>query len=188
MFPAMAVIEKSRVNDPVDQMPSKNQGIFIDSENDSRVPPVPYSTFTKTQKRLIVFLVAFAGMFSPLSSFIYYPAVTSLSKDLHVSIELINLTITSYMVVSGIAPAVIGDMADMAGRRWVYISTMSIYCAANVGLALQRSWSALLVLRIVQSVGSSGKRPDHYSVLARMSYYSSQLRSIKNIIEEVWNN
>ena len=119
-------------------------------------PSIPYSTFTKSQKRLIVFLIAFAGMFSPLSSFIYYPAITSLSKDLHVSIELINLTITSYMVISGITPAVVGDLADMTGRRWVYILTLAIYCAADVGLALQRSWPALLVLRMVQSVGSSG--------------------------------
>lgn len=119
-------------------------------------PPVPYSTFTKAQKRLIVFLIAFAGMFSPLSSFIYYPAITALSKDLHVSIELINLTITSYMVVSSIAPAVIGDLADMTGRRWVYILILTIYCAAGVGLALQRSWPALLVLRMLQSLGSSG--------------------------------
>ena len=95
-------------------------------------------------------------MFSPLSSFIYYPAITSLSKDLNVSIEMINLTITSYMVVSGIAPAAIGDLADMTGRRWVYILTLAIYLVANVGLALQRSWLALLLLRMLQSLGSSG--------------------------------
>jgi hypothetical protein len=34
-----------------------------------------YSSFTARQKRIIVFLVAFAGKFSPLSSFIYYPAL-----------------------------------------------------------------------------------------------------------------
>lgn len=128
-------MEKSQVDDPDAEMPVK--GILIESQKDGRVLSVPYSTSTKRQKRLIVFLVAFAGMFSPLSSFIYYPAITSLSKDLHVSIELINLTITSYMVVSGIEPAVIGDLADITGRRWVYILTISIYCAANVGLALQ---------------------------------------------------
>jgi MFS family permease len=131
---------------------------LFDEQLNYQAPSMPYSTFTKAQKRLICFLIAFAAMFSPLSSFVYYPAITSLSTDLHVSIELINLTITSYMIVSGIAPAIIGDLADITGRRWIYILTLFIYCVANLGLALQRSWPALLVLRMVQSVGSSGKQ------------------------------
>ncbi|CAG8957533.1 hypothetical protein HYFRA_00010399 [Hymenoscyphus fraxineus] len=149
---SFAITEKGRADGSAETIPSNSQNMLIGPEKNATVP---YSSFTKPQKRLIVLLVAFAVMFSPLSSFIYYPAITWLSKDLRVSIELVNLTITSYMIVSGVAPATIGDLADMTGRRWVYILTMPIYCATNVGLALQRSWSALLVLRMVQSAGSS---------------------------------
>lgn len=162
----MDATEKSRKDDSAGITTSKDTKLLVEPQQNDPAPPMPYSTFTKSQKRLIVFLIAFAGMFSPLSSFIYYPAITSLSKDLHVSIELINLTITSYMVISGIAPAVIGDLADMTGRRWVYILTLAIYCAADVGLALQRSWPALLVLRMVQSVGSSATISIAYGVVA----------------------
>lgn len=115
-----------------------------------------YSHFTQPQKRLIITLIAFAGLFSPLSSFIYFPAITSLASSLNVSVEKINLTITSYMVVAGIAPAVIGSMSDVTGRRIVYILTMGIYTAANVGLAVCNNWASLLVLRMVQSAGSAG--------------------------------
>ncbi|KAI9841792.1 MAG: hypothetical protein M1837_000386 [Sclerophora amabilis] len=117
----------------------------------------PYSTFTKLEKGWIVFLVALAGVFSPLSSFIYYPAINSIANDLHVSIEKINLTITSYMVVSGIAPSIIGDIADMFGRRPAYILLLTVYLVANISLALQNSYPALLVLRMLQSFGSSGE-------------------------------
>lgn len=34
---------------------------------------------------------------------------------------------------------------------------LTIYVGANVGLALQSSYPALLVLRMVQSIGISGK-------------------------------
>lgn len=135
-----------------------SSGIEDGIEDSAAVSPLlQYSAFSKAEKSLIAFLIAFAAMFSPLSSFIYYPAITSLSRDLHVSLELINLTITSYMVVSGVAPAILGDLADMTGRRLVYLFTLGVYCAADVGLALQNSWAALLVLRMLQSVGSSGK-------------------------------
>jgi len=136
--------------------PAKLQPLIQPQQEDSSIP-IPYSIFTKAQKRLIVSLVAFSAMFSTLSSFIYYPAINSLSRDLNVSIEKINLTITSYMLVSGLAPAILGDLTDMTGRRWVYLLTLCIYCCANVGLALQRSWAALLVLRMAQSFGISGK-------------------------------
>lgn len=116
-----------------------------------------YSEFTKTQKRWIVGLVAFAGMFSPMSSFIYYPAIHTLALDLAVTVTMINLTITSYMAISGITPAVVGDLADTIGRRPIYLATFLIYFAANIGLAVQRSYPALLVLRMLQSAGGSGK-------------------------------
>ena len=126
----------------------------------------PYSAFRRSQKRVIVFLIAFAGMFSPLSSFIYYPATTALARDLHVTIELINLSITSYMVVSGLAPAILGDVADKIGRRPVYLGTLSVYLMANIGLALQKKYAGLLVLRMIQSAGSSASISLAYGVVA----------------------
>jgi predicted MFS family arabinose efflux permease len=115
-----------------------------------------YSQFDRTQKRLILFIVSFAATFSPLSSFIFFPSIDALSQSLHVTVEKINLTVTSYMIVSGIGPAIIGDMADTVGRRPVYILIIAIYCLANVGLALQSKWIALFLLRMMQSAGSAG--------------------------------
>ena len=116
-----------------------------------------YSEFSKAQKRWITFLVAFTSMFSPLSSFIYYPAIHTIALALGVTITLVNLSISSYMIVSGFAPAIIGNLADSVGRRPIYLSTIFIYFAANIALALQRSYPALLILRMLQSAGSSGK-------------------------------
>lgn len=46
--------------------------------------------------------------------------------------------------------------SDNAGRRPAYIVCFSIGIVANIGLALQRNYAALMVLRCVQSSGSSG--------------------------------
>jgi MFS family permease len=136
---------------------TKPETLDVEQQNgDSGLQNIPYSIFSKTQKRWIVLCIAFAGMFSPLSSFIYYPAIHSLATDLHTSVEAINLSITVYMIVSGITPSILGDAADQIGRRPIYIFAFLVYFFANVGLALQQSYPALLVLRMVQSVGSSG--------------------------------
>ena len=115
----------------------------------------PYSVFTLAQKRWIVFMTAFGGFFSPLSANIYLPALNALSKDLHVSNSIINLTLTSYMIFQGLAPTFFGDLGDQIGRRPVYILSFIIYLGANIGLALQTNYAALFVLRCLQSTGSS---------------------------------
>ena len=128
-----------------------------DLEAVSQVPSGPaYSVFNLRQKQFIVFMVACGGFFSPLSANIYFPALNPLSHDLRVSNELINLSLTSYMIFQGLAPTVFGDLADMTGRRPVYFIGFIVYIGANIGLALQNNYGALMVLRCLQSTGSSG--------------------------------
>ena len=116
----------------------------------------PYSVFTKPQKLYIAIMAAIGGLFSPLSANIYFPALNAIARDLHVSNRVINLTLTSYMVFQGIAPTIFGDLGDMLGRRPAFILGFIIYIGANVGLALHKDYVALLILRCVQSTGSSG--------------------------------
>src|ERR1700755_3304792 len=49
-----------------------------------------------------------------------------------------------------------GSLADQAGRRPAYICCFVVYIAGNIALALQRHFPGLLILRAVQSSGSSG--------------------------------
>lgn len=119
--------------------------------------PEIYTLFDKSSRRIIVLLCAVAGFFSPFSAFTYFPALDYIGEDLGVSLQLMDLTITMFLVIQAIAPAILGDLADQIGRRPVYLLVLVVYFAASVGLAVQRSYPALLVLRMVQSFGSSGK-------------------------------
>ncbi|KAJ5148396.1 florfenicol exporter [Penicillium atrosanguineum] len=82
--------------------------------------------------------------------------MTTLAKDLNTSLTNISLTITTYMVFQGISPTIVGGLSDRYGRRPAYLLCFVVYIAANIGLALQTNYAALLVLRCVQSAGSSG--------------------------------
>ncbi|TLD26569.1 hypothetical protein PspLS_05200 [Pyricularia sp. CBS 133598] len=96
-----------------------------------------YTVFEPYQRRFAVLLCALAGFFSPFSAFTYFPAIEYISEDLGVSNQLINMTITVYLVVQGIVPAFFGDLADQIGRRPVYLVILAIYAASCIGLALQ---------------------------------------------------
>ncbi|KAK8119144.1 major facilitator superfamily transporter [Apiospora kogelbergensis] len=117
-------------------------------------PPI-YSVFTTWQKRAIVLSAAAGAFFSPLTAQIYFPALGMLAKDLNVSLTQINLTVTTYMIFQGITPMFIGSFADATGRRPAYLICFVIYIGANIGCALAPNYAALLVLRMLQSAGSS---------------------------------
>ncbi|KAK7927614.1 MFS multidrug transporter [Apiospora marii] len=114
-----------------------------------------YSIFMTWQKRAIVLGAAAGAFFSPLTAQIYFPALGMLAKDLNVSITQINLTVTTYMIFQGLTPMFIGSFADATGRRPAYLICFVIYVGANIGCALAPNYVALLVLRMLQSAGSS---------------------------------
>ncbi|KAK4514264.1 uncharacterized protein ATC70_001855 [Mucor velutinosus] len=127
------------------------------NEQEEALPSVvePYSIFTKRKKAVIVGIASCSALFSPLSSNVYYPAIQVIQKEMHTTINMINLTITMYMVFQGISPSFWGSIADLWGRRPVFIATFFVYIVACIGLACSRNYATLLILRMLQSFGSS---------------------------------
>ncbi|KAK0705837.1 major facilitator superfamily domain-containing protein [Apiosordaria backusii] len=124
-----------------------------------------YSSFSTSQKRFIITFAALAGWFSSISSFIYFPAIPFLVSDLQVSVQQVNLTVTSYLIMSGIFPSIVGSAADRFGRRPVFLLSLAIYVCANIGLGLQSSFGWLFGLRMLQSAGISGTFSIAYGVV-----------------------
>ncbi|KAL2189318.1 MFS general substrate transporter [Thermothelomyces heterothallicus CBS 203.75] len=125
-----------------------------------------YSVFPRATKRWIIAMAACASFVSPMTANIYFPALNPIANDLGVSVNLINLTLTTYMVFQAISPTIVGDFGDMAGRRPAFAVSFAIYILANLGLALQKHYAALLVLRMLQSAGSSGTLSLCFAVVA----------------------
>lgn len=125
-----------------------------------------YSAFSRVQKNYIISLAAFAGWFSSASSFIYFPAIPAIAQNLDEGIERINLTVTSYLIVSGIFPSITGNAADRLGRRPVFLMALTVYLLSNIGLALQSNFGLLFFLRMLQSAGISGTFSITYGVLS----------------------
>jgi len=137
-----------------------------ETPNDEQITEDSYTAFRKADKQFIVFLAAIAGFFPPFRASIYFPALKSIATSLGVKIELMNLTVTMYLIVRGIVPSVFGEMSQNIGRRPVYLTLFIVYLIASIGLSVQNSYGALLALRMLQSAGSSGTIALAYGMLA----------------------
>ncbi|ORY61270.1 major facilitator superfamily domain-containing protein [Pseudomassariella vexata] len=118
-------------------------------------PPGQYHVFSLGKKRRCIYIISLAGLFSPLSSNIYFPAIGAISRDLDVKVSLIALTITIYMVIQGISPSFWGPLSDTRGRRLTFIGTFAIFLISNIGLALTENFATLMVFRGIQAAGSA---------------------------------
>jgi MFS family permease len=92
---------------------------------------------------------------SGFASNIYFPALPTIADDLNVSLELVNLTVTSYLIFQGIAPSFWGPVSDVKGRRIAYACTFLVFLGACIGLAETKNYATLIVLRCLQSTGSA---------------------------------
>ncbi|KAI0697552.1 MFS general substrate transporter [Cytidiella melzeri] len=117
----------------------------------------PYSVYSLSEKWAIVAISSIAGIFSPLTANIYFPAIPELSRVFGKSVELINLTVTMYMVLQGFSPMLWGTLADRWGRRLMFLACMLVLSLACVGLALvpTNAYWLLMVLRCLQAAGSA---------------------------------
>ena len=141
--------------------------------------PIPYTVYTRNQKRRLRLLLGLATITSPLTATCYFPLLPLLRTHFATSAQAINLTLTIYIVFQALSPAVFGPLSDSVGRRPVFLITLALYAFGNLGLALNRSsYAALLVLRALQSVGASAALAVSYGVVADVCVPSERGRML----------
>lgn len=108
-------LEKATVASEVNESQVKAEGLDQAYENDTSDPErqtqrhaveydAPFSVWSHNERKLIILTASIAAFFSPVSSHIYYPALNRIAEDLKVTDNLINLSITTYMVSGTMKP------------------------------------------------------------------------------------
>jgi len=93
------------------------------------------------------------ALFSVLSSTILIIALPEIMKDLKTSMALIMWIVMIYMFVLTIFVPLVGRLADMIGRKKLYVSGFIVFMLGSLLCGLSRSGWQLLSFRFVQSVG-----------------------------------
>ncbi|MBB6466042.1 DHA1 family florfenicol/chloramphenicol resistance protein-like MFS transporter [Aminobacter lissarensis] len=100
-------------------------------------------------------LMAPFDILASLAMDIYLPVVPAMPAILGTTPEVVQLTLSLYMIVLGLGQVVFGPVSDRIGRRPVLISGALLFAATSFLLAVTSSAPLFVALRVIQALGAS---------------------------------
>ena len=100
-------------------------------------------------------LMAPFDILASLAMDVYLPVVPAMPAILGTTPEIVQLTLSLYMVVLGLGQVVFGPVSDRIGRRPVLICGALLFAATSFLLAITTSAPLFVALRVVQALGAS---------------------------------
>ncbi|KAI9269748.1 major facilitator superfamily domain-containing protein [Helicostylum pulchrum] len=112
--------------------------------------------FSKRKKQLILACLAAGSSLNGFCSTVYFPSIPDIRNELNAPDIGITLVSSLFILFGGLGPILWASMSDYYHiRRFLYLISLLIFIAASIGCALINNIWLLVVLRCIQSVGTS---------------------------------
>jgi len=109
--------------------------------------------------------VAFGLFMIMLDNTIVNVALPSIQRDLNIGISELEWVFNGYALTFGVLMLTGGKLADMLGRRRIFVAGLIIFTLASLGCGLASSAGMLIGARVVQGVGSALMNPATLSII-----------------------
>lgn len=100
-------------------------------------------------------LLAPFNILASLGMDIYLPIVPTMPAILGTTPEIVQLTLTLYMIMLGVGQIIFGPLSDRLGRRPILISGVFVFAVTSLALAMTASAWLFVLLRLVQAAGAA---------------------------------
>ena len=92
-------------------------------------------------------------------------AIPTIQRDLHLSIAGLEWVVSSYILVFAGLLLVGGRLADVYGRRRLFVIGLSVFTLASLGAGLAGSGSVLIGARLLQGLGAALMVPTTLAII-----------------------
>ncbi|KAF6808217.1 hypothetical protein CPLU01_15704 [Colletotrichum plurivorum] len=120
-------------------------------QSQAEVPYDVYERFSRRRKRIIVAVISWCGLLSPISSTAVLSALPEVAAEYRTSGDIISLSNALYLVFMAISPCFWGPLSQVYGRKWTCMMSASLFLACSIGTALSPDVSAFFVFRMLTS-------------------------------------
>lgn len=111
---------------------------------------------SKSYKYQVLFVVCLSAALGPFMGFSVNLALPHIAADFSLSAVMQNWVATSFLLASAIFQVPFGRLADIWGKRSVFIAGLTLFTLSSLGCCLPfNTGASLLVFRILQGVSSA---------------------------------
>lgn len=109
---------------------------------------------TRRKHFLLILLLGSLTTLSPFSIDMYLPGFPAIANDLNTTVAKVSLSLSSFFVGISAGQLLYGPLLDRYGRKWPLYFGLVVYILASAGCIVSMSIESLIVLRLVQAIGS----------------------------------
>lgn len=118
------------------------------------------------RQRLVLVATCLASFTATLDNTVVAVALRDIQRDLGAGVSGLQGVVTAYTVALAALLLTGGTLADVAGRRRVFVTGLAVFAGASIACAAAGSVTALVVARAVQGAGAALVIPGGLAVLA----------------------
>src|SRR5829696_6941172 len=100
-----------------------------------------------------------------LDNTVVFVALSSIQSDLHISQSELEWVVNGYALTFAVLMLTGGKLADLFGRRLIFIAGLTIFTASSLACGLATGATFLIGARIVQGVGAALMNPATLSII-----------------------
>ncbi|HYZ18724.1 MAG TPA: MFS transporter [Gaiellaceae bacterium] len=109
--------------------------------------------------------VAFGLFMIMLDNTVVFVALSAMQRDLHISTSELEWVVNGYALTFAVLMLTGGKLADLLGRRLIFIVGLVIFTLASLACGLAWTAAILIGARVVQGVGSALMNPATLSII-----------------------
>lgn len=109
----------------------------------------------RTVQRSALIVATMSSFLTPFLGSAVNVALPSIGTDLNMDAVQLSWVATAFILASAVCLVPFGRVADMIGRKKVFLVGMALFTAASLGCGLARSPATLVAFRTLQGVGAA---------------------------------
>ena len=136
-------------------MPPDIPAIDQDSGQEPAICHMPARTVTSTEKRIVLSIAILAGFLTPFDASAVNIALPTIGSVFHMDAISLSWVATAYLLASAVFLVPFGKIADIWGRKKVFLWGICVFGAASFVMTLVATEHQMITVRIIQGIGAA---------------------------------
>ncbi|MFA5254682.1 MAG: MFS transporter [Methanoregula sp.] len=129
-----------------------NSDTTVQSSAICRTPAKPV---TETEKRIVLLIAILAGFLTPFDGSAVNIALPTIGTQFHMDAIALSWVATAYILASALFLVPFGKIADIYGRKKIFLCGLAVFGAASFVMTLVATEQQMIAVRVLQGIGAA---------------------------------